>query len=331
MPTDELNQQYLALRTAVKEQGLTKRMYLHYVVSAAVILSLLSLSVFIITKTDSVWIQAVNAILFTFSVMQIAFLGHDFSHGQVFESSRLNRFFGLVVWGLALGGSESVWFEEHNMHHEHVNQDGADPDLNIPFLFRDGQRAGTFSFTPWLVRHQHLIFFISLPVWYTSKLLRTWVAAVERLPAPRVVAECALAVLHFVVLFYFVFSHLSLITGLVFLAIHVLSTGFYMGFAFAPNHKGEEVVSQDAEVTWLNQITSTRNLYPSFLSFQILGGLSLQIEHHLFPGVSRYQYPKIQKLVQTFCRENNIRYHQTTWFGSMKEIYTALKTEAVRR
>jgi fatty acid desaturase len=277
-----------------------------------------------------VWIQLVNALLFTFAVTQIAFLGHDFSHGQVFDSKPLNRFFGVLIWGLALGGSESVWYAEHNKHHEHVNHDGHDPDLNIPFLFKQNQNPGSYSFPEFVRRYQHILFFLSLPVWYLSKLMRTWGDVLMLLPSRRALIECALSAIHFVVLFAIVFFNLPILVGFVFLVTHIVAVGFYIGVAFAPNHKGEEITAADEEVTWLNQITSTRNLYPTFIGFHVLGGLDMQIEHHLFPGVPRYQYPRIQKLVKAFCAENNISYHETTWLGSMKEIYVALKQEAER-
>ena len=330
MSTNELDEKYRLLRTQVKEFGLTQRTHGHYIVLAVFVGVGCALSFKVLTLTNNIWVQIVNAFFFSFVMMQGGFLGHDFSHGQVFNRKGLNRFFGLWVWGLFLGGSETAWYERHNAHHEHVNQNGRDPDINTPFLFREGQQPGTFSFNPWLMQYQHILFFISLPVWYLSQLLTTWGENPKLFLSFRGAIETILAIIHFAAILLVVFAYLPFITGAVFLAIHVITTGFYMGLAFAPNHKGEEILSEDSEVTWIEQITSTRNLYPSFFIFHIFGGLNYQVEHHLFPGVSRYQYPRIQKMVKEFCRENNIRYHETSWWGSMGEIYRALKHESTQ-
>ena len=330
MHTIELDEKYRLFRASVKERGLTQRTYSYYAILAVFVGTGFVLSYKMLTLTDNVWVQVGNALFFSLVMMQGAFLAHDLSHGQVFGRKGLNRFFGSGIWGLLLGGSEAAWYERHNEHHEHVNQNGRDPDINIPFLFKQNQQAGNFSFNPRIARYQHILFFVSLPVWYLSQLLTTWTERPHLFRSLRGSTEIILAIVHFLVLFFLVFTNLPLMTGLVFLAVHVVTTGFYMGLAFAPNHKGEDIIAEDSEVTWVEQITSTRNLYPSFFIFHLFGGLNYQVEHHLFPGVSRYQYPKIQKMVQAFCLENNIRYHQTTWLGSMKEIYIALKIEAER-
>lgn len=328
---NDLEKQYRKLRDEIKARGYMKRTYAYHGILTFLVLAGFAVSFKVVTLTDNIWIQLLNAVFFAFVTVQAGMLGHDFSHGQVFNSRRLNRFFGLGIWGLLLGGSESFWYKQHNDHHEHVNQDGHDPDINIPFLFKEGQRVGSFSFSPWITKYQHVVFFASLPVWYVSKLARIWADIRKILSSFRGVVEVVLAVAHFAVLLFVVFGYLPFITAVMFLLIHVTASGFYMGMVFAPNHKGEEILSADTEITWLHQITSTRNLYSNFLTFHALGGLNLQIEHHLFPGMSRYQYPKVQKLVKQFCLENNIRYHETTWLGSMKEIYVALKQEAERR
>jgi hypothetical protein len=46
--------------------------------------------------------------------------------------------------------------------------------------------------------------------------------------------------------------------------------------------------------------------------------------------MSRWNYPKVQKIVKEYCQENGIRYYETTWLGSMIEIYNSLKVEAKR-
>ena len=143
------------------------------------------------------------------------------------------------------------------------------------------------------------------------------------------VLEAFLIVVHFVIFLYVPFAFLPLGVALTFFAITFVCIGAYMGIVFAPNHKGEVVIAPDDEHTWINQITSTRNLYYAWPTFIIFAGLDLQVEHHLFPSMPRFNYPKAQKFVKEYCKENNIRYYETSWFGSMKEIYESLKANRV--
>jgi linoleoyl-CoA desaturase len=49
----------------------------------------------------------------------------------------------------------------------------------------------------------------------------------------------------------------------------------------------------------------------------LLGGLNVQIEHHLFPRISHVHYPAISSVVEQTCREFGIRYtaHRSFWAG----------------
>ena len=39
------------------------------------------------------------------------------------------------------------------------------------------------------------------------------------------------------------------------------------------------------------------------------GGLNLQIEHHLFPRLSSWQYPYIAPIVRRICAKHKVPYH----------------------
>lgn len=320
---------YEELNEKIFTAGLYERTPGRYALCAFLILCGLCISIFAITVTDSLFVQIPNALFLAFIFVQAGMLGHDLSHKQVFKNETHNRHISKIVWGLFGGLSESMWYEQHSTHHAHVNQQDLDPDINIPFLFSEKQSLGTYALPKKILRYQHILFFATLPLWYTSKLAITWFRIPKKITMTYVL-ELFLAIIHFAILAYLLLAHLPLIVTLFFLVAHILSVGLYMGMAFAPNHKGEEVLGKDVEITWLHQITSTRNLFPSAFQFHMFGGLNLQIEHHLFPHMSRYQYPRAQKIVKEYCRAHNIRYHETTWLGSMREIYVALKREALR-
>lgn len=320
---------YAALQAEVESQGLYARAYGFYTLYLLLVLGGTGLSLYLITASDSALVQVANAIFFTFVITQAGMLGHDFSHGQVLGSERSNRFASMLLWGLFGGLSESAWFKQHDTHHTYVNQVGKDPDIDIPFRFSQEQRVVAFPISlSRVIRYQHLIFFISLPLWYISKLITSWRQTLLDFRLRQAV-ELTLSLAHFGILLFLLFAYLPWYIGLLFLCVHGLAVGLYLSFIFAPNHKGEAIIEAEAEVTWREQISSTRNIRPSVASFILLGGLNFQVEHHLFTSMPRINYWKAHPRVKEFCIENAIPYHETSWLGSQREIYVALRKVAL--
>jgi fatty acid desaturase len=204
-----------------------------------------------------------------------------------------------------------------------------DPDLDIPFVFSGVQHESkSWWVRTFIVPHQQWLFFILLPLVYPNFVfwsLKSVLVTRDR----RSLIEAVLIAIHFLAFIGIPYFYLGFWGTVVFCVTAGMVGGVYMSMVFAPNHKGEEVI-EGGETTWQDQIRLTRNLYHHPFSFHILGGLDLQIEHHLFPTMSRFNYPKAQPMVKQFCREQGIEYYETSWWGSMKEIYVALKQEARR-
>ena len=67
-------------------------------------------------------------------VTQVAFLGHDAAHRQIFVSGRWNDWASLVVANLFVGISYGWWQRKHTRHHANPNMDGDDPDIDLGAL-----------------------------------------------------------------------------------------------------------------------------------------------------------------------------------------------------
>ncbi len=313
------------LQERVSAQGLTRRTYVSYVMLGALIVSGMALTLYILTLPHTFLSLVGSAIFFGFLTVQAGMLGHDFSHSQVCDSRRVNRIFGSLVWGLLCGLSQGRWYERHNAHHKHVNHEGLDPDLEIPFKFSSAQTERPSDFTKKYLRpHQHILFFVLVPTVSVTYIFWSFRYLFTKRDLESLF-EGVLMTVHYGILLGVLFMALALPEAFLFLGVFLLSTGYYMGIAFAPNHKGKEVVSSAVETTWLDQIVLTRNLFASRFQFYLWGGLGYQVEHHLFPHVSRFQYPHIHRVVKAYCVEKGISYHETSWWGSMTEIYLSLK------
>jgi fatty acid desaturase len=83
--------------------------------------------------------------------------------------------------------------------------------------------------------------------------------------------------------------------------------GFFMGAAFAPNHKGMPLVPKDAKLDFFSrQVLTSRNIRGSWLKDNLMGGLNYQVEHHLFPSMARPYLRKAHEIVGEYCRANDI-------------------------
>jgi len=63
--------------------------------------------------------------------------------------------------------SQDYWDQKHNKHHENTNQDGQDPDLELPFIFSpEHTHVQTGLVKKIIVPYQHILFFLAMPFVY---------------------------------------------------------------------------------------------------------------------------------------------------------------------
>lgn len=87
------------------------------------------------------WWQLGNAVVLSLLLTQTAFLGHDAAHRQIFKSGKWNDWASLVVANLLVGLSYGWWPSKHTRHHASPNQEGSDPDIDLPAVAFTPQQA----------------------------------------------------------------------------------------------------------------------------------------------------------------------------------------------
>ena len=209
------------------------------------------------------WYQAITAVVLGVLFTQVAFLGHDAGHRQVFAGRRGNDLLGLVVGDLLLGLSFGWWVDKHTRHHVHPNEEDADPDIGDGVLaFTQRQvLARTSSFGRSFARKQAWLFFPLL----TLEALNLHVASVGRclaappVPLPRrrkrPCSRCTSSDTRA--------GAASAVSGAG-VDVRVVQQavfGLYMGCSFAPNHKGMPTIAPDNEFDYLRrQVLTSRNV-----------------------------------------------------------------------
>jgi fatty acid desaturase len=310
---------FTALADAVRDAGLLRRRYGYYwtklIALPMTVLAALAMFVWIGDAWWQLFTAAVLGILFA----QVAFLGHDAAHRQIFVSGKWNDWVSLVVGDLFIGMSYGWWRHKHSRHHANPNKIGADPDIELPIVAVTPERAqrGRTALTRWIMSHQGAFFFPILLLEGISLHASSVRRVLSREPVERRWAEIALLTIRLVGFPVLVFLVLSPGIAIVFLVVELGVFGFYMGVSFAPNHKGMPLVPEGARLDFLRrQVATSRNVRGGRFLDIAMGGLNYQIEHHLFPSMPRPHLRRASAIVSAYCRDRGVPYVATGLFSS---------------
>jgi fatty acid desaturase len=268
------------------------------------------------------WAALAVAALLGLMFAQLGFIAHDAGHNQIFGTRRRNRLAGLTAGNTLIGLSFGWWVPKHNAHHAHPNEPGRDPDVGEgaapPASDAPGEDRGRVA--SWLARWQAPLFF-PLMVLRSSGM---HVLGIQRLLRRRDKAsaiEAALLVLHATLYLTVVLWVLSPFKALAFIAVQQGVFSLYLGFSFAPNHKGMPIIDSATAVGFApRQVTTARNISGGCFTAFLLGSLNYQIEHHLFPSMPRPNLRRAQGLVKDFCAATELGYCEESFVESFRQI-----------
>ena len=298
--------------------------------------------ILIVSGIFDVWTTlCLAAILGVFS----AFVGfnvcHDAIHGSFSSSKGMNR---VLSWVFnLLGASPYVWSITHNaVHHTYTNIPGHDEDIDVaPGLIRisDEEPANR------LQRFQH---WYAFPLYSLASLSWAFRKDYKKFFQKAVghVAVKHPKIEYFKLFFnksiyYFLFIALPFLLLDVtwwqyligFLVMH-FAQGLTMGLVFQLAHvvEGTDYPVPDnngnMEEAWAeHQMRTTANFAGnSGTAAFFLGGLNMQIEHHLFPKVCHVHYRKIGAIVKDTATEFNIPYIENpTFFAALRSHFFILR------
>ncbi|WP_114854970.1 acyl-CoA desaturase [Brachybacterium sp. YJGR34] len=313
---------YFELSQRAKDAGLMDRDVPTYVLRTILLGAALVGAFVLLLTLGQTWWQLAVAALFGILFTQAAFLAHDGAHQQVFSSGRRNQWYSRILGNLVVGLSLAWWTRKHNRHHAHPNTIGKDGDISGGVLvFVPGDEKERTGFMGWLARRQGYAFFPLLTL-FAFVLHYEAISTVLRNPTMKHRwVELILALVRIVGFPVLVIATLGPGLGAAFLAVQLAVFGVYMGGSFAPNHKGMALIPKDYEVDFLRrQVLTSRNISGGRLMNWAMGGLDLQIEHHLFPRMPSGHLRKVRPLVQEFCAERGITYTETSLPASYRII-----------
>jgi fatty acid desaturase len=312
--------EYTQLSRQIKQAGLLDRRRGWYAARIGLNLALLAAGWTAFAIVGESWWQLVTATYLAVVFTQLAFLGHDAGHRQIFRSRRGNDLVGLIHANLLVGVSYDWWVGKHNRHHSNPNHEELDPDISITALaFTADQASSKHGLVGLIARYQAWLFFPLLLL----EAAHLHLASIKAIVAGRGRAntiEGLLFGVHVAGYATALLLVLSPLQAVAFVAVQQGLFGLYLGCSFAPNHKGMPTLTDADELDFLRtQVLTSRNVRGSRVVDFLLGGLNYQIEHHLFPNMPRPNLRHAQPLVRAFCRQHDLPYTEATMFGSYAE------------
>lgn len=317
---------FTELARSIQSSGLLRRRYGYYwtkLIGAPVVLAG-ALTLFVLI--GDTWWQLLTAVALAILFTQIAMLGHDAAHRQIFVSGRWNDWASMVLGNLLVGMSYGWWQHKHTRHHANPNKMGSDPDIELPVVSvtpdQVDRRAGRYGpVIGWVLAHQGVFFFPILLL----EGLSLHASSVRRVLSPAPLRRRPVEIVFLAVriggYLGLVFVVLSPGIAAAFLAVQLGLFGVYMGMVFAPNHKGMPLVPADAKLDFLRrQVLMSRNVRGSRFLDVVMGGLNHQIEHHLFPSMPRPHLRAASGMIKAYCVAHDVRYTETGLWESYRIV-----------
>jgi fatty acid desaturase len=264
-----------------------------------------------LTEQNKLWLIAAFVLVAGLGVLsaQYGFIAHEASHRQVFRNNKANDWMGLLLANLFAGLSYGFWLRKHNKHHQRPNQIGEDPDIAIRVLsFTTESKESKRGIERWFSDRQGYLFPLLLLFTGFDLLVDSFAGLVRK------DRKLSIRLLEFSLMMirqltpYVVFAILfGPIWGLALWFVMMMAFGFFMGAAFAPNHKGMPLVPKEAKLDFFSrQVLTSRNIRGSWLKDNLMGGLNYQVEHHLFPSMARPNLRKAHEIVVEYCRKHEV-------------------------
>ncbi|MET4158660.1 fatty acid desaturase [Agromyces sp. PvR057] len=318
------NSDFTDLAKLVRSAGLMRRRYGYYWTKLSAVPLLIGGAVAVFIWIGDTWWQLFTAAAFAFLFTQVAFLGHDAAHRQIFRSGRWNDWISLILGDLFVGMSYGWWQHKHTRHHANPNRIGSDPDIDLPVIAFTPTQAQRHrpAVLRWTIAHQGAFFYPILLLEGLSLHASSVHRVLQREHVARRPVEIAFLAIRIVGYLALVFLVLSPGVAAVFLTVQLGLFGFYMGVSFAPNHKGMPIVPAGMKLDFLRrQALMSRNIRGNRVLDFAMGGLNYQIEHHLFPSMPRPHLRRAAPMIAQYLREREVPYTQTTLWQSYAIVF----------
>ena len=320
---------YAELRRTVIAAGLLERKYGYYFAHTSFFFLLLMVSValpFLLPVTFG-W-SALESIVLGFAMVQVALIGHDAGHLEIFREAKKNWLLGQLCWSISAGISFWYWNDRHNKHHGHTNDVIEDPDIRgsgpLAVAFTEEEAAARHGWRRAFLKYQVVLVPLGLMLYTFAFRAEGWLFTMQKLKSMRRLLEIPLLTLNIVLWLTFI-----IVLGWrgfgIFFASNVVGSAYFVA-TIAPNHNGMPVWARGVKLSFLErQVLSSRDLTSHLVWDFLYGGLNYQIEHHLFPTIPRVNLKRAQAIIQPFCEAHGLSFEVTDPLTAYWRVYSELR------
>lgn len=308
---------YTKVSQVVRESGLLRRTPWFYAITGTLIALAFGGAVTGFILLGDSWFQLLIAAALGIIFTQLAFMAHEAAHRVILTKGPANDRLALVLAGL-VGLSYSWWDSKHSRHHSNPNRVGKDPDIEIDTIsFIEEDAVEARGLRRFITQRQGWLFFPLLTLEGLNLHRHSFVHLFGREPVRGRWIELSIIFARFAVILIPVFLLLPVGMAFAFMGVQLAVFGVYMGASFAPNHKGMPVIAHDAKLDFFTkQVRTSRNIRGGWWATILMGGLNYQIEHHLFPSMSRPNLAKARVIVREYCESLEVPYTETSLWRS---------------
>ena len=319
-----------------------------YARQVAALACLLALIVYCVVFSQKIWLQLVASALVALFWQQAAFIGHDLGHHAITHDATWDNNIGVIVGNLMTGVSLSWWIQSHNAHHISTNSVELDPDIqHLPVLavsdkffksvksFYHNKVLHFDKLARLFVSYQHCLFYVVMGFARYFMYLQSFLMV---LFSPNVRQRGR----EFLTLCMFWGWYLTLIsylptwpTRLVFVFVSHFLVGIIhiqitLSHFSMETYHGLPLDAFDSDEFIKSQLETTMDVdcHPWLDFFH--GGLQFQIEHHLFPRVSRQYLRHVQERVKEICKKHGLNHISKTFIGANQHVIENLKNTAAK-
>lgn len=309
---------YVEVSRVVRETGLLQRTpWFYALIGAAIVIAFGGVITGFVLLGDS-WFQLLMAAALGILFTQVAFLAHEAAHRQILAGGPANDRLARVLAAGVVGISYSWWGSKHSRHHANPNRVGKDPDIAVDTIsFLDEDAAQARGLRRMITRRQGWLFFPLLTLEGLNLHYLSLRHLASRAPVKGRWTELGMITARFALVLTPIFLLLPLGKAFAFVGVMLAVFGVYMGASFAPNHKGMAVIAPDARLDFFTkQVRTSRNIHGGWWATALMGGLNHQVEHHLFPSMSRMHLGRAREIVREFCAAHDVPYTETSLWRS---------------
>ncbi len=318
---------YTELRKNVTNAGILNRSYLYYTTLSLFDIGGFIFFVYQLFVQSNVFLVILATLGIAYFSVRIGGLIHDAGHRAIFNSVKFNDLFGYIC-SFLVAFPYTVWRTKHNAHHAHTNEEGEDPDLEVPISFTEDMFHRDTLVVRVIRKHQAWFYHIfGSMVSFTMRLksLRYYKNNLK----PQLLVEIVFFLGGLFLWYVLPFLFFPFWKALTFFLLVNIAGGFYMLHIFAPNHKGMPQLDKNVKISFIeHQIMTSRNIYGHWLTDYVYLGLNYQIEHHLFPNCPRHKLPFITPYVLKLCKKYKLNYTNMGILESTRFILSELNKVA---